>query len=94
VDVIFAPGNPLEPANAVPAAMTEILQRWDTINNPQAYARRAPISNLIKSEQRGLHRIQVRLVQRGDVPRLAETDHAKAATIPGRRSDERQRPGT
>lgn len=35
--------------------------------NPRAYARGTPISNLIKSKQRGLQRIQERLAQRGDV---------------------------
>ena len=48
--------------------MTEVLQRWETIENPRAYARRAAISNLIKDKQRGLQRIQKRLIQRGDVP--------------------------
>jgi RNA polymerase sigma factor (sigma-70 family) len=33
-----------------------------------AYARRAAISNLIKDKERGLKRIQERLIQRGDVP--------------------------
>jgi RNA polymerase sigma factor (sigma-70 family) len=67
-DVIFAGGNPHEAEDAVSAAMAEVLQRWDTIENPRAYARRAAISNLIKNKQRGLPRIRERLVQRGDVP--------------------------
>ena len=48
--------------------MIEVLQRWDSIGNPRAYARRAAISNLIKDKERGLKRIQERLIQRGDVP--------------------------
>src|SRR5262249_61123587 len=48
--------------------MTEVLQRWDTIRHPRAYARRAAISNLIKNKQRGSQRIQERLIERGDVP--------------------------
>jgi RNA polymerase sigma factor (sigma-70 family) len=67
-DVIFAGGKPHEAEDAVSAAMAEALQRWDTIQNPRAYARRAAISNLIKNKQRGLERIKERLVRRGDVP--------------------------
>jgi RNA polymerase sigma factor (sigma-70 family) len=67
-DVIFAGGSPHEAEDALSTAMMEVLQRWDTIKNPRAYARRAAISNLIKSKQRGLQRTQERLIQRGDVP--------------------------
>ena len=41
--------------------MTEALQRWDVIENPRGYTRRAAISNLIKNKQRGLPRIRERL---------------------------------
>jgi hypothetical protein len=75
----------------VSAAMTEILQWWETIKNPQA--RRAPISILIKSKQRGLQRIQKWPIQRGDVP-LDMYTRLGIAQLLGRRSDERQRPGT
>jgi RNA polymerase sigma factor (sigma-70 family) len=67
-DVIFAGGKPHEAEDAVSAAMVEVLKRWDTIENPQAYARRAAISSLIKDKQRGLQRTRDRLIQRGDVP--------------------------
>jgi RNA polymerase sigma-70 factor (ECF subfamily) len=67
-DVIFAGGKPHEAEDAVSAAMTEVFGRWEKIENPAAYARRAAISNLIKDKQRGLPRIQERLIQRGEVP--------------------------
>ena len=67
-DVIFAGGSPYEAEDAVAAAMEEVLKRWDTIENLQAYARRAAISNLIKAKKRGPQRIVNRLIQRGDVP--------------------------
>ena len=67
-DVIFAGGNPDEAEDAVSAAMVEVLRRWDAVENPRAYARRAAVNNMIKSRQRGLRRISERLIQRGDVP--------------------------
>jgi RNA polymerase sigma factor (sigma-70 family) len=67
-DAIFAGGNWHEAEDAVSAAMTEVLQRWDKIVSPRAYARRAVISNLIKNQQRGLRRVRERLIQRGAVP--------------------------
>lgn len=73
------------------AAMTEILQWWDTIKNPQA--RRAPISILINSKQRGLRRIQKWPIQRGDVP-LDMFTRQEITQLLGRRSDERRRPCT
>lgn len=67
-DVIFAGWNLHEAEDAVSAAMAEALQRWDSIRNPQAYTRRAAISNAIKHKERGLKRVQERLIQRGGVP--------------------------
>ena len=67
-EVIFAGGNPDEAEEAVSAAMTEVLQRWDAIENLRAYARKASISNLIKIKKRGLERIQQQLIQRGEAP--------------------------
>lgn len=67
-DVIYAGGHPDEAEDAVSAAMSEVLQRWDAIENPQAYARRVAINYAIRSRQRGLWRIAERLVERGDVP--------------------------
>jgi hypothetical protein len=63
--VVFAGGNLVEAQDAVADAMTEVLQRWDAIENPRAYARRAAVSNLIKNKQRGLPRIRERLIERG-----------------------------
>lgn len=65
-DAIFAGGNPHEAEDAVSAALEEVLRRWDGIENPRAYARRATISNLIKNRQRGQQRIRARMIQRGD----------------------------
>lgn len=63
-DVIVAGGNPHEAEDALSAAMVEVIQRWDKITNPHAYARRAAISNLIKNKHkrqtfRPLVRVQV-----------------------------------
>lgn len=73
-DVIFAGGHPHEAEDAVSAAMVEVLERWDAIQNPRAYARRTAINNMIKSRQRGLQRISERLIQRGDVPLEGDED--------------------
>jgi RNA polymerase sigma factor (sigma-70 family) len=73
-DVIFAGGNPDEAEDAVSAAMVEVLERWDTIENPRAYARRAAINHMIKARQRGLERITERLIQRGAVPPEGDLD--------------------
>ncbi|HMH90226.1 MAG TPA: hypothetical protein VK586_03985 [Streptosporangiaceae bacterium] len=43
-DAIFAGGNPHEAEDAVSAALEEVLRRWDRIDNPRAYARKATIS--------------------------------------------------
>jgi RNA polymerase sigma factor (sigma-70 family) len=67
-DVIFAGWDPHDAEEAVAAAMTDVLQRWDAITNPRAYARRAAISHLINNKRRGLLRITERLVQRGGIP--------------------------
>lgn len=55
-------------------AMVEVIQRWDRIAYPYAYARRAAISNLIKNRERGLSRIRDRLIERGAVPDTQEQD--------------------
>jgi RNA polymerase sigma factor (sigma-70 family) len=65
-DAIFAGGNYYEAEDAVSAALEEVLRRWDKIENPRAYARKAAISNLIKNKQRGQQRIRARMIQRGD----------------------------
>jgi len=64
---MFAGGSFQEAEGVVSDAMTDVLGRWDSITNPQAYALRAAIRYLIKSKQRGLARTRDRLIQRGDV---------------------------
>jgi RNA polymerase sigma factor (sigma-70 family) len=64
-DAIFAGGNLHEAEDAVSAALEEVLRRWDRIDDPRAYARRATISTLIKNKQRGQQRIRDRMIQRG-----------------------------
>ena len=73
-DVIFAGWSLEEAEDAVSAAMAEVLQRWDSIQNPRAYARRAAISNAIKDKERGPKRVQERLIQQGDIPPGHEPD--------------------
>lgn len=65
--VIFAGGNTHEAEDVVSAAMAEVFQRWESIENPLAYARRAAIRILFKDRNREL-RIQERLIQSGQVP--------------------------
>jgi DNA-directed RNA polymerase specialized sigma24 family protein len=43
--------------------MEEVLRRWTEINHPQAYARRAVMSNLVKDKTRGLDRVRRREAQ-------------------------------
>lgn len=73
-DVMCVGGTPHEAEDAVSAAMAEVLQRWDTIENPRGYAYRVAISSMIKSRQRGLKRIRERLIQVGDIPPEHELD--------------------
>ncbi len=37
-DVIFAGGKPHEAEDVISTAMIEVLQRWESIKNPRAYA--------------------------------------------------------
>lgn len=73
-DVIFAGWNLPEAEDAVSTAMAAVLQQWGKIENPRAYARRAAIRSAIKNKERGLQRIQERLIQRGDIPAEQEPD--------------------
>jgi len=73
-DVIFAGGHPDEAEDCVSAAMLEVLKRWEEIENPRAYARRAAVNHMIKNRQRGLQRITERLIERGDVPPESDLD--------------------
>jgi RNA polymerase sigma factor (sigma-70 family) len=73
-DVIFAGGHHDEAQDAVSAAMVEVFERWDAIENPLAYARRTAINHAIRARQRGMSRITGRLVERGDVPPEGDLD--------------------
>jgi RNA polymerase sigma factor (sigma-70 family) len=68
-DAILAGGSVQTAEDAVQDALTEVFRRWHKIANPRAYARRATISNLIKSKQRGSQRILARQIERGDYRR-------------------------
>jgi RNA polymerase sigma factor (sigma-70 family) len=66
-DVMFAGGSRQEAEDALSAAMADVFRRWDDIDSPRAYARRAAIRYLVKEKQRGLPRTRTRLVERGEV---------------------------
>ncbi|MEU6717998.1 sigma-70 family RNA polymerase sigma factor [Nonomuraea sp. NPDC046802] len=51
-----------EADDAVGATMIDLLQRWDMINNPRAYACRAVLSNFIKRRERDIKETE-RLLQ-------------------------------
>jgi RNA polymerase sigma factor (sigma-70 family) len=72
--MIVAGGDLDEAQDAVSSAMTETLQRWDSIENPRAYAYRAAVSSLIKQKKRGPVRLRERLIERGDVLSEQSTD--------------------
>ena len=74
-DAILAGGDPAEAEDAVSAALEEVLRRWDRIDNPRAYARKATISILIKNKERGQQRLRDRIIQRGQYPTEQDTDH-------------------
>lgn len=78
-DIIFVSGNPHEAEDALCAAMLEVLDRWDRIDNPRGYTRRAAISNVIKNKQRGLSRIQGRLIEQGQLPAAHGLDSGLSA---------------
>jgi RNA polymerase sigma factor (sigma-70 family) len=73
-DAIFAGGSPHEAEDAVSAALEEVLRRWDRIDNPRAYARKATISILIKNKERGQERLRDRIIERGEYPIEQDTD--------------------
>ena len=52
-----------EADEAAAAAMEEVLRRWDQIDTPLAYGKRAALSNFFKEKERGLDRIRQRLQQ-------------------------------
>jgi RNA polymerase sigma-70 factor (ECF subfamily) len=52
--------------DAVAAAMEEVLRRWDSIDDPFAYAQRAVVTHFIKDEM-GPRRVAGRVIARGAV---------------------------
>lgn len=78
-DVIVAGGDPHEAEDALSTAMVEVIQRWDKIANPHAYARRAAISNLIKNKHKRLSKIRDRLIEQRAIPDVQEQDLALTA---------------
>lgn len=52
-----------EADEAAAAAMEEVLRRWDQIDAPLAYGKRAVLSSFFKEKERGLDRIRQRLQQ-------------------------------
>jgi RNA polymerase sigma-70 factor (ECF subfamily) len=52
-----------EADEAAAAAMKEVLRRWDELDDPLAYARRAVVSNVIKEKTRNLDRVRRRQVE-------------------------------
>jgi len=52
-----------EADEAAAAAMEEVLRRWDQIDAPLAYGKRAVLNSFFKEKERGLDRIRQRLQQ-------------------------------
>lgn len=55
-------------------AMLELLQRWDHVEQPYGYARRAAISRFLKDKMRDLDRVRRRMVERSAYPALDGDD--------------------
>ncbi len=62
---MYAGATMHEADEATAAVMKEILRRWDEVDDPLAYARRAVVSNFVKEKTRGLDRVRRRQVERG-----------------------------
>ena len=58
-----------EADEAAASAMEEVLRRWDRIEAPLAYGKRAALSNFFKEKERGLDRIRGRLMQGAEAQR-------------------------
>ena len=65
-DAIFAGATPEEAEDCLQQALKYVYEHWEQIENPRAYARKATISNLIKSRQRGPGRLLDKQIQQGD----------------------------
>lgn len=63
VTVMSVGATPEEADEAAAAAMEEVLLRWDQIDAPLAYGKRAALNSFLKEKERGLHRVRQRLAQ-------------------------------
>lgn len=61
---MYAGANQHEADEATATAMKEVMQHWDKLDKPLAYARRAVISNFLKEKTRSLERIRRRQVEK------------------------------
>lgn len=62
---IYLGATESEAEEAVASAMEEVFRRWREIGNPLAYARKATVSNFLKSKSRH-NRLIRRLIERGE----------------------------
>ena len=60
--VLYMGATMPEAEDAVQDAMAAVLRRWEKTENPAAYARRVAERSFIKSRQRGLGRVRIRLL--------------------------------
>lgn len=62
--VMYTGGVEEDAEEAAAAAMEEVLRRWNQIDSPLAYARKAAVSHFLKEKERGIDRVRQRLSQR------------------------------
>jgi DNA-directed RNA polymerase specialized sigma24 family protein len=74
VVVMFVGATFEEADEAAASAMEEVLRRWDQIDAPLAYGKRAALSNFYKEKDRGLDRIRQRLKQGAEARRDGAVD--------------------
>jgi RNA polymerase sigma-70 factor (ECF subfamily) len=75
VKVVLTAGATLDEAyEAVDQTMEEVLRRWSELDHPRAYARRAVLSNFIKTRSRDRQRL-VRTLQGGHLSPELRDDH-------------------
>lgn len=61
-----------EAEDAVSDAMEDLLRRWEMVERPYPYVRRAMLSHFYQERTRGLGRLRRRQLERGDLPRDGE----------------------
>jgi DNA-directed RNA polymerase specialized sigma24 family protein len=72
--------TPEEAADATQSAMETVLRRWDQIDAPLAYAKKAALHSFYKEKERGLDRVRQRLAQ--GARRKAPKHSARMPTMP------------